>query len=113
MTGKKLTNTQRLDNLHIEVRATKTEILAIKAALEGDKEKGIKGPFPRLFEMIEALPCNQHNERLVILETARTVNCAVKKERRRWVQNLLKVARIAIPVGAGGGILAWLGDFFG
>ena len=110
MTTKKLTNTQQLNNLTDEVLTVKNDVLAIRVALEGDEAMGIKGPLPRLFDLIEALPCNQHNARLDKLETGRAVNNELSKQRNKWIDRLIK---IGLPVGAGGGLVAWLEKLFG
>jgi len=103
MENRERTQSQRLDDLYIEV-------LEIKAALEGDKDKGIKSPFERIFDYLNGLPCNGHDKRLDILETAQAVNNGVKKERNKLLDRIIK---IGLPAGAGGGLIAWLEKIFG
>ena len=107
MENREKTDSEKLDRLYIEV-------LGIKATLEGDPTKGVKPPFERLFDKFDELPCNNHLRRIDALEDAQMVNCAVNKERKRLIGTVKSLLlRIGLPVGAGGGIVAWLEKLFG
>ncbi|MFC2000182.1 hypothetical protein ACFLXE_05445 [Chloroflexota bacterium] len=47
------------------------------------KMRGVKGLVERIFNQFDSLPCKDHTKRLNRLETAKTVNNAVRTERRR------------------------------
>ena len=100
---KKKTNSEKIDALSAEQRNLTEEFKIHRVALAGDESLGVKGPFDRIFILFSELPCKEHSEKIIALETKAAINCHVNKERRR-IYNILR--RILLPGAGGAGILA-------
>jgi len=101
--AKKKTNSEKIDDLSQEFRDLSNEFREIKVALAGDEAMGVKGPFERIFILFSELPCKEHGDKIIALETKAAVNCQVNKERRR-IYGIIR--RFLLPGAGGAGILA-------
>lgn len=91
---------------YAEMRADFSSMRSVLVQVVGDPNTpALKGAIERVFDRFKNLPCSTNESRIYNLEKHGFIRNGAQKERKKWVDLLIKIAPYLLATAGSGGIV--------